>query len=156
MFDPRFVITNKILNSIAKIEAAEEVIKHSPLLPLWEKKFKEDAIVRSVHHGTHIEGNSLNKEEAREVLLGKDVTARPRDVQEVINYRKVISFIDEEVRKGISKITERLIKKFHRIIIDTIITDDNELDYRTKQVIIKNSRTGEVTFRPPPLFRFLF
>jgi len=150
MFSPQYTITNKVLNNIAKIEAAEEVIKHSPLLPLWEKRFKEDAIVRSVHHGTHIEGNSLNKEEAKEVLLGKNITARPRDVQEIINYRKVIGFIDEETKKNISKITEGLIKKFHRIIISSIITDETALDYRVKQVIIRNSRTGEVTFRPPP------
>jgi len=150
MFSPRYTITNKILNTIAKIEAAEEVIKHSPLLPLWEKRFKEDAIVRSVHHGTHIEGNALNKEEAREVLLGKNVTARPRDVQEIINYRKVINFIDEEVEKKILRITEDLIKKFHRIIVSSIIDGGEAGDYRTKQVIIRNSRTGEVTFRPPP------
>jgi len=150
MFLPQYTITNGILNNIAKIEAAEEVIKHSPLLPLWEKRFKEDAIVRSVHHGTHIEGNSLNKEEAKEVLMGKEITARPRDVQEVINYRKVINFIDEETRKNISKITEGLIKKFHRIIISSILPDDEVVGYRAKQVIIRNSRTGEITFRPPP------
>lgn len=150
MFSPRYTITNKILNSIAKIEAAEEVIRHSPLLPLWEKRFKEDAIVRSVHHGTHIEGNSLNKEEAKEVLLGKSITARPRDVQEVINYRRVINFIDEEAKKNVLKITEGLVKKLHRIIISSILSGEEAIDYRTKQVIIRNSRTGEVTFRPPP------
>ena len=61
MFSPVFTISNKILTRIAKIEAAEEVIKHSPLLPLWEKQFKEEALIRSAYHGTHIEGNNLQK-----------------------------------------------------------------------------------------------
>lgn len=150
MFLPSYTITHKILTNIAKIEAAEELIKHAPLLPLWEKKFKEDAIVRAVYHGTHLEGNLLNKEDAKDVLLGKEVIGRPRDIQEIINYRKVIEFIDEEAKRKIDKITEQLIKKLHRIIVDRILSPEQAGEYRTKQVIIRNSQTGEVTFRPPP------
>ena len=150
MFLPSFTITNKILTNIAKIEAAEEIIKNAPLLPLWEKQFKQDAIIRAVYHGTHIEGNLLNKDEAKDVLLGKEVAARSRDIQEVINYRKVIEFIDEEAKKKIEKITEQLIKKLHKIIVDKILPPEEQGEYRKKQVVIRNSQTGEVTFRPPP------
>lgn len=149
MFTPSYTITNNILSNISKIEAAEEVIRHSPLLPLWEKQFKEDAIVRSAYHGTHIEGNKLHKDEAKDVLLGKDVLGRPRDIQEVINYRKVIEFIDEEAKKKIDKITEMLVKKLHRIIVEKILPSEESGEYRTKQVVVRNSQTGEVTFRPP-------
>ncbi|MFA5135789.1 MAG: Fic family protein [Patescibacteria group bacterium] len=149
MFNPTFSITNKTLNNIAKIEAAEEVIRHSPLLPLWEKQFKEDAIVRSAYHGTHIEGNMLKQDEAKDVLLGKEVLGRPRDIQEIINYRKVIEFIDEEANRKIEKITEPLIKKIHRIITAKLLNSDQAGEYRLKQVVIRNSATGEVTFKPP-------
>lgn len=149
MFNPSLVITNKILTNISKIEAAEEVIRHSPLLPLWEKKFKEDAVVRSTYHGTHLEGNMLGKDEAKDVLLGKDVIGRPRDILEVINYRKVIDFIEEEANKKIEKITEPLIKKLHRLIVYKILSDDQAGEYRVKQVVVRNSQTGAVTFRPP-------
>lgn len=149
MFIPSFTITNKILTNIAKIEAATEVIRHAPLLPLWEKQFKEDAIIRSVYHGTHIEGNLLHKDDAKDLLKGKEVVGRPRDIQEIINYRKVIEFIDEEAKRKIDKITEQLIKKLHRIIVDKILTPDQAGEYRTKQVIVRNLQTGEVTFRPP-------
>lgn len=156
MFTPSFSITNKILVNIAKIEAAEEVIRHSPLLPLWEKKFKEDAIVRAVYHGTHIEGNALAKDDAKDILEGKEVIGRPRDIQEIINYRKVIEFIDEEAKRKIDKITEQLIKKLHKIIVYKILPDDQAGEYRQKQVIIRNSATGEVTFRPPPAIEVPF
>lgn len=150
MYLPNFTITNKILVHISKIEAAEEVIKLSPLLPLWEKQFKEDAIIRSAYHGTHIEGNRLEKNDAKDLLLGKDVVGRPRDIQEVINYRRVIELIDEEAKKKIDKFTETLIRKFHRIIIDKILPQEQSGEYRVKQVVVKNSQTGEITFRPPP------
>ncbi len=156
MFQPSYRITNRILNNIARIEAAEETIKHAPLLPLWEKQFKEDAVVRSVYHGTHIEGNQLHKDDAKEVLMGKEVIGRPRDIQEIINYRKVVELIDDEAKKKIDKITETLIKKFHRIIVANILAPEQAGEYRTKQVVVRNSQTGEITFRPAPAIEVPF
>lgn len=156
MFAPNYRITHKILVGISRIEAVEEVIKHAPILPLWEKKFKEEAIVRAVYHGTHLEGNMLHMDEAKDVLMGKDVIARPRDIQEVINYRKVIEFIDEEAKRNIEKITEQIIQKIHRLVVSGILPDEQAGTYRTKQVVIRNSETGEVTFRPPPAIEVPF
>lgn len=149
MFSPTFTITNKILKNIGTIEAAREVIMDAPLLPLWEKRFREDAIVRTAHHGTHVEGNKLNLTEAKDVLLGKEVIGRPRDVQEIINYRKVLQLIEEEAKRKIEKITEGLIKKIHRVAINRILPSEEAGRYRTKQVVVRNSETGQVTFRPP-------
>ncbi len=93
MFEPKFSITNKILKCIGIIEASREVIDHAPLLPYYEREFQKDALVRSVHYGTHIEGNELNLDQAEKVMEGKEVLARDRDIQEVINYRKVLDYI---------------------------------------------------------------
>ena len=71
MFEPKFYITNKILKNIGIIEAAREVITHAPLLPYYEKEFRKEALVRSVHYGTHIEGNELNINQAEKVLDGR-------------------------------------------------------------------------------------
>lgn len=150
MFDPQFNISNTILKNIGTIEAAREVIADAPLLPLWEKKFRDDAVVRTAHHGTHVEGNRLNLSEAKDVLMGKDVIGRARDVQEVINYRKTLQMIEAEAEKGLQKITEQTVKKLHRYTTDRILEPDQVGEYRTKKVIIRNSATGEITFRPPP------
>ena len=85
MYEPKFSITNKILKNIGIVEAAREVIVNSPMVPAYEKKFREEAIVRTVHHGTHIEGNELNITEAAQVLKGQPIVGRDRDIQEVIN-----------------------------------------------------------------------
>lgn len=136
--------------SIAKIEAAEEVIRQAPLLPLWEKQFKDDAVVRSVYHGTHIEGNRLQMDEAKDVLMGREILARPRDIQEVINYRRVMQYIDEEAKRGMERITEQVVLKLHRLVTEKILEPERAGHYRNTQVVIKNSENGEVTFRPPP------
>lgn len=149
MFNPTFNISNAILKNIGMIEASREVISDAPLLPLWEKQFREDALVRQAHHGTHIEGNKLNIHEAKDVLLGKTVIGRPRDVQEVINYRRLLEVIEEEAGRNIERITEQLIFKLHKTVVDKILNDSERGVYRTKQVVIRNSETGEITFRPP-------
>lgn len=149
MFSPKFTITNQILVNVAKIEAAEEIIKNSPLLPSWERKFKEEAVIRAVHHGTHLEGNPLSRTEAENILKGEKVVARPRDIQEIINYRSVLEFIDEEAKKKIEKITEPLIKKLHKILVHKILPEEQAGEYRDKNVVVRDVLTGEVVFRPP-------
>ncbi|GIW63940.1 MAG: cell division protein Fic [Patescibacteria group bacterium] len=149
MYSPKFTITNTILVAIGKIEAAEEVLKNAPLLPLWEKQFKDDAVLRAVYHGTHLEGNPLSKEEAEGILTGKQVVARSRDIQEIINYRNVLDFVDQEAKKGISRITEQIIKKLHRILVDKTLPADQAGEYRDKQVVVRDIQTGAVVFKPP-------
>ena len=95
MYQPQFSYNNKIITSIGKIEAAREIILNAPLLPLWEKRFQEEALVRTVHHGTHLEGNQLDFEEAKQVVLSQNLhSIRTRDVQEVLNYRQVMDYIE--------------------------------------------------------------
>lgn len=147
MYKPKYSITNKILKNIGSIEASKEIIDHAPLLPYFEKEFRQDAMVRSVHFGTHIEGNELNLSQAEKVLLGQDIAARDRDIQEVINYRKVLDYTSNIPKDA--KINEEIIKKIHSITVDKILDSSQQGIYRKTQVVVKNSHTGEVSFRPP-------
>lgn len=147
MYAPTFTITNKLLRSIGIIEAAKEVIENSPLVPAWEAKFREEALIRTVHHGTHIEGNDLSKTEAEKVLAGHKIVGRERDIQEVLNYRNVLTFIE-----GFEKpeITAETVKHLHSLIVHRLLEEGGIGEYRKTQVVVKNSQTGEITFRPPP------
>jgi len=151
MYSPKYSITNRILKFISVIEACKEVIDHAPLLPYYEKQFREDAIIRSVHYGTHIEGNELNLSQAEKVIKGEEVLARARDIQEVINYRKVIEYISQWENPNYSKeITEEVIKHMHNIVVNRILPEEKSGSYRSAQVVVKNSYSGQISFRPPP------
>lgn len=152
MFSPKFSITNKILKNIGIVEAAREVILNAPLVPAYEKKFREEAIVRTVHHGTHIEGNELNISEAQAVLRGQPIVGRDRDIQEIINYRNVINFLDFIAKGEVSQgqVSEEVFKKIHALTEDKLLPAEQCGVYRRTQVVVKNSLTGEITFRPPP------
>ena len=146
MYTPNFLINNKILKNIGDIEAAKQIIEHAPLVPYWEKKVQDEAMVRTTHYGTHIEGNELSLTQVQKILDGERVVARERDVQEVINYRKVLGYIDQI---SDSKIDEDTIRELHKIVIKNVLDDNSAGDYRNKEVIIRNSISGEVAFKPP-------
>lgn len=150
MYAPKFTITNRILKNIGSIEASKEIIDKAPLLPYYERQFQDQALVRTVHFGTHIEGNELNLNEAEKVLQGENVAARERDIQEVINYRKVMDLMGEfKTQNAKFKIDEELIKKIHEMTVQKILSKEQAGEYRKSQVVVKNSITGQVSFKPP-------
>lgn len=152
MFQPRYLITQKILKYISQIEVSKEIIENSPLVPQWEVKFREEAMLRSVHHGTHVEGNPMTLGEVKGVLEGRDVPARERDVQEVINYRNVLRYIDKwsktesEMEKPIDLGT---LLKLHELTVDKLLPPERSGQLRDVEVVLKSSRSGAMTFRPP-------
>lgn len=150
MYNPLFKITNKMIMDLGKIEAAREVIINAPLLPLWEKRFREEALVRTVHHGTHLEGNQLDFDEAKQVVLSQNLhSVRTRDVQEILNYRQVMDYLEKVMGKEKLNITEPLLKKLHGYVVNKIMPENLSAKYRVKRVVIRDSSSGEVTFRPP-------
>jgi len=158
VYAPKFSITNDTLANIGLVEAAKEVIENAPLIPIYEARFKKDALLRTVHHGTHIEGNDLTLSEVRKAIEGETFVARERDIQEVINYRNVLKYIDSLKKELADKprYNQGMIKEINRIACERIITDGRGGKYRRTQVILKNSATGEITFRPPPAIEVAF
>ena len=154
MFIPKYTITNNILKHIGIVEAAREVIMNAPLVPAWEAKFRKEALERTVHHGTHLEGNPLSEEEVKDVLDGADVIARDRDIQEIINYRNVLKFIDAiHAQIGTPRsynFTLETILEMHKLTTEKILPPQVLGNFRIRQVVIRNTKTGQVSYTPPP------
>ena len=168
MYSPKYTITNTILKNIGTIEGCREVIENAPLIPAYERQFQEDALHRTVHHGTHIEGNDLSFEQAQRLLRqveakgetdaakvaqNTDLVARERDIQEIINYRTVMEHVDDMFNKhteGEFAYSGDIAKALHKLIVHRLVPEEVQGQYRQTQVVLKDSRTGEVTFRPPP------
>ncbi|QQG41758.1 MAG: Fic family protein [Candidatus Woesebacteria bacterium] len=149
MYSPKYLISNKILKNIGSIEASKEVIENAPLVPSFEKQFQSDAMIRTIHHGTHIEGNDLTLYQTKRILEGEEVYARARDIQEVVNYRNVTQLLDElAVKRG--GYDPDMLKDIHKSTVDRIIVPDKIGVFRTTEVVIKEEGTGRVIFSPPP------
>lgn len=171
MFYPIFSINNQILKNIGIIEGAKAIIDEAPLIPAYEKQFQQEAIVRTVHFGTRIEGNDLTFQEVAKLVEGQKITATDRDIQEVINYRNVVAYLEEiwslydanmplpeEKVMPISPdgknrpffYSETIIKRIHQLTTAKVIPEIDCGKYRHQQVVLKNTRTGEIAHRPPP------
>jgi Fic family protein len=171
MFSPVFSINNQILKNLCAIEASKAIIDEAPLIPAYEKQFQQEAIVRTVHFGTRIEGNDLTFQEVARLVEGRSITATERDVQEVINYRNVVSYLEElwalydanmplPEEKSLPEnmpngkrpfyYSETVIKRIHELTTAKIIPEADQGKYRHQQVVLKNTRTGEIAHRPPP------
>lgn len=149
MYSPKYSISNKILKNIGAIEASKEVIESAPLVPTFQKQFQTDAELRTIHHGTHIEGNDLTLIQTKRILEGQEVYGRPRDIQEVINYRNVIELLDELAFKR-GGYEPEMLEEIHKLTVDRIVSAEKVGVFRTSQVIIKDETSGEIVFSPPP------
>lgn len=148
MFTPIYTISNKTLKNIGSIEASKEVIENAPLVPSFEKQFQSDAALRTIHHGTHIEGNDLTLYQTKKILEGAEVYARARDIQEIINYRNVAALLDELAAKR-GGYDPEMLKDIHRATVDKIVVPEKTGVFRSTEVVIKEEETGEIIFSPP-------
>lgn len=65
MFEPQFTYTDKIVNYIAEIASAKEIICNAKIIPAYDTQLKQDALIKSSHYSTSIEGNPLNLDEVK-------------------------------------------------------------------------------------------
>lgn len=147
MYSPKFIISNKILKNISEAEASREVIENAPLVPSFEKQFQSDAMVRTIYHGTHIEGNDLSLIQTKKVLEGEEVYGRDRDIQEVINYRNVVNLLTQLVKRDKYEVAE--LNLIHQSTVDKLVDPMKVGRFRSTQVVIKEEGSGKVIFSPP-------
>jgi Fic family protein len=148
MFKPQFRYTDKIVNNLTLIAVAREVILNSPLIPKWEVTLRREAIIRSAHSSTAIEGNRLSLDQVSDLAHGREVMATRKDKQEVLNYLTVLESIDK-LTDGKS-ITKKNILDIHKMITQETLENPSDCGvFRTRYVVVGNRLTGEVIFRPP-------
>lgn len=150
MLEPKFNITSQILQNISQIESSKAIIDASPIIPAYEKKFQQDAIVRQVHYGTKLEGNDLSFNQVAKVIEGKKVFGAKRDIQEVVNYREVMSFLESLVDKSDQIYNKDNLLEVHELTVKDIVPEKQIGKFRKMQVTIRNTATDEVFFKPPP------
>src|SRR3989338_9644002 len=112
MFKPNFKYTQQIVNNLLNITQYRDIILNSKIIPKWEVSLRRDALIRSAHASTAIEGNKLTLEEVSQLAQGRKITAARKEKQEVLNYLNVLTNIEEYHENG--KITEKLLLKLHK------------------------------------------
>jgi len=147
MFQPQFSYNNKIVNNLLDIYSKNDFIANAPLVMDMKISLQRDALLKTAHHSTSIEGNPLSLDDVKELSQGHKISAQKKARQEVINYLKVLKNLDKYHEKGI--ITGKsLLKLFDDITFHTLDYAYFGAGYRNIQVNVVNN-LKEVVFTPP-------
>lgn len=149
MFTPNFRYTHKIVNNLTAIAKARAVILNAPLIPKWEVSLRREALLRSAHSSTAIEGNPLTLEQVSELAAGRDIMVRRKDKKEVLNYLEALEKTPEFAERKPFKLSDLL--ELHKLVTkETLENPADEGSLRNQQVAVLNRATGQVIFMPPP------
>jgi len=149
MFKPNFRHTNKIVRNLTLISEARALILNAPLVPKWEVSLRKEALLRSAHSSTAIEGNPLSLEEVTALAAGRDIMVTRKDKQEVLNYLEALERVPEFAKKTIFT-AEDFLEIHMTVTKDTLENPEDEGAFRDRQVFVGNRVTGQIIFVPPP------
>lgn len=148
VFNPQYVITEKLLANIKRITAL--------VTDLNSKRFPKVAVLAlekaarglSTFASTSIEGNPLPLTEVKRIL--KHRPENPRDTErEVINYNRALEDLDESLKKDTLVISRKLGLEIHRAITHGLIEKFRCGRFRQEAVFVNNPRTGQTVYWPP-------
>ncbi|NLA99402.1 MAG: Fic family protein [Methanomicrobiales archaeon] len=109
--------------------------------PDESKRYMDAMYLRYIQGTTAIEGNTINLQEARELLEHHISPAGKRmdEVYEILNYINLRRYLEEYS----GDITEKFIRNVHEILMNEVLRSPGE--YRNIQVCIE-----QVDYEPPP------
>lgn len=149
-YKPVFSITPKLSNLLTDISVVKEKILGLKILPRREIGLKKAARLRMIHSSTAIEGNLLGIRDIEDVLGGRALTGiSDKDRQEVINYSKVISFIDKLPPAAEKLDWEKPILKIHRLTTVGLLPSEKSGHYRKGPVFVIRAATQKIMYTAP-------
>lgn len=150
MFEPQFTYTDKIVNYIAEIASAKEVISNAKIIPFYDTQLKQEALIRSSHYSTSIEGNPLNLDEV-ETLIKNNQEPTTKAEQEVLNYFNVLNHLDQYSDEIIT--CDTILSVHKDLTKDLLRNPEYEGKFRDTRVFIGNLHTQEINYMPPDAYK---
>lgn len=148
-FEPNYIITAKVMSCLMRIEAAKEKVLHLPLTPTVLSSLRETARLYTTHYSTMIEGNRLDPDQIEVILKHEDhFPGRQRDEYEVKGYYAALTQVEKSAAQAV-KVTEKMIKRLHALVMGEGRTNIKPTEYRDGQNVIRDGRTKAIVYMPP-------
>ncbi|MCK5243243.1 Fic family protein [bacterium] len=115
MFKPRYSISNKLLAIIERITELKIMIENSTKQLKWLPRLSKEALVKTIHSSTAIEGNPLSEREVNLLVNGDNAGyIKERDRKEIVNYLEALRYIEKN--SSIKYIEEKQVLQLHSLI----------------------------------------
>jgi len=151
MFNPKYKLTNSIVQMLTAIAESKAVIERAKIMPQQELKLRRRALIRMTHSSTAIEGNRLNANQVEALLAQKKIDAPQRDIYEVQNYLKALKYAEKIVKTG-QPITEKVLLNIHKLVTNRTLLQEQCGHYRKTRVFVVRQRSGfpdEIVYTGP-------
>lgn len=148
MFKPKFVITNKLLENIKRINLLVNDLNRRRFPKPILVEFLKNAEATSTHASTSIEGNPLPLTDVKQIIKNRPEYIRDSE-REVLNYNTILKKINEKIEKGSINITLDLILSIHREITDKLLPVFKSGKLRSEPVFVNNPILRKTIYWPP-------
>ncbi len=151
-FEPKYTLTNSIVQNLTLISECKAIIDHAKILPAAEIKLRRQAFIRMTQSSTAIEGNALNLHQVEALVAGKKIDAPDRDIYEVKNYISALNYI-EKIVKDNKKLNKRIFLQIHKLVTKNTLPKEKSGCLRLIPVYVVRHFLGlsqKVVYTAPP------
>ncbi len=139
LIPPKYILTPKISQSLASIEASREVINSIHIPPEIEMNIRRQSTLKSSLFSARIEGNPLTLDE-----LSKSPSKNQQKI-EVFNILKALNWIQD---RGLKDLTLKDILQLHNLVLFGLTEKEQLGNFRKQASAIFNS-AGIAIYMPP-------
>ena len=148
MFDPRYTITNKLLENIKKITSLVNLLNQKRYPEPILVEFIKNAEAVSTFASTSIEGNPLPLTDVKQILKNRPENIRDSE-QEVLNYNEILREINNKLGKESVPIALDLILSVQKKITYKLLPNFQSGELRNDPVFVNDPRLKKTIYWPP-------
>jgi Fic family protein len=161
MFDPKYIISSKLLANIKKISTLIYELNNKRFSKIVLVKILKQAHEISAHASTSIEGNPLPLAEVKKIIKNHPKHIRDSE-REVLNYNNALIWLEKESQKKNFRFDLNLVLNIHKIIIQELMPIFRRGKLRKESVFVNDPAKQQTVYWPPdiqnvkPLMQDLF
>ncbi len=148
MFQPKYTITNQLLENIKRITSLVNELNDKRLPNVVLVEFERIARAVSTYASTSIEGNPLPLTEVKKILKSKPEHIRNSEL-EVLNYNQALQDLNEKLEQGKVRLSLDLILKIQKQVTEGLLPPFESGHLRKQPVVVNDPRTRQTKFLPP-------
>lgn len=146
MFEPKYTISNRLLENIKKINFLIYELNSQKLDKVVLVNFEREAREVSAFASTSIEGNPLPLTDVKKILKNRPENVRDSE-REVLNYNLALETLKKQVSGTGVNLSLQLILNVHKQVTSGLLLESGKL--RNKPVVVNDPRTGKIVYLPP-------
>lgn len=148
MFNPKFTITNHLLESIKRANQLINELNRRRFPHVVLVEFEKVALAVSSYASTSIEGNPLPLTEVKKILKSKPANIRDSE-KEVLNYNQALNDLNQRIAAGKIFLSLNLILKIQKQVVNGLLPKFETGLLREKPVVVNDPKTRKIVYLPP-------